>query len=604
MWASGALALAALGSVFAQPGCTAVTRRDAAAPVPAAGSCKPGETCWPTEDDWRQLQGSLTGRLEESPSPLAPCMADADGGACATVLARMKNPFFLQDQPGATESLGWLGAWTATPSAMAVEAKTAGDVVAAVKFARQHRLRVVIKGTGHDYLGRSSAPDSLLVWTHAMRGIAVDDAFVPDGCEPGTAPVPAVTLGAGVRWGEAYQAVTVEHHRYVQGGGCTSVGAAGGFLQGGGFGSWSKKYGIAAAGMLEAEVVTASGERLVANACHNADLFWALRGGGGGTFGVVTRVTLMTHPLPSQFGFASGRIKATTDAAYQDLLQRFVVFAKTLDNEFWGEQVHVTGDNVLEVSMAFQGMSKAEAEKVWSPLRAWIDQHPDTLSGDLRFGTIPAEKMWDRTYLEGLGDAITKDDRPDQARPLFWWTGDGDQVATYWLAYESTWIPRDLFEGRRAPELAHALFEASRAWDVELHFNKGQAGASPEARFRDAQTAMNPAVLDAAALAIVAANTSAAPGVPGREPDASKGRIAKARVDEAMRALRAVAPRAGSYVNETDYFEPDWQRAFWGNNYARLLAIKHSVDPDGFFTCHHCVGSEGAPAASGISRAP
>jgi FAD/FMN-containing dehydrogenase len=115
---------------------------------------------------------------------------------------------------------------------------------------------------------------------------------------------------------------------------------------------------------------------------------------------------------------------------------------------------------------------------------------------------------------------------------------------------------------------------------------------------------MNPAVLDAAALAIVAANTSAAPGVPGREPDASKGQIAKARVDEAMRALRAVAPRAGSYVNETDYFEPDWQRAFWGNNYARLLAIKHSVDPDGFFTCHHCVGSEAAPAASGISRAP
>src|SRR5207302_2026387 len=93
---------------------------------------------------------------------------------------------------------------------------------------------------------------SLLVWTHEMRTVSIAPAFVARGCPDTARRTPAVTVGAGARWLEAYQAVTVHDGRYVQGGGCTSVGAAGGFLQGGGFGSWSKKYGVAAASMLEA----------------------------------------------------------------------------------------------------------------------------------------------------------------------------------------------------------------------------------------------------------------------------------------------------------------------------------------------------------------
>src|SRR5262249_49542708 len=250
-----------------------------------------------------------------------------------------------------------LGAWDAATSAYAVVGEDAADIQAAVDFARRHRLRLVVKGTGHDYLGRSNAPDSLLVWTHEMRQVSVDDAFVPRGGAAAEAGVPAVSVGAGARWIEAYQEVTVKHGRYVQGGGCTSVGAAGGFMQGGGFGSWSKKYGIAAASMLEAEVVTADGKLLVANACQNQDLFWALRGGGGGTFGVVTKVTLMTHPLPSHFGFVLGTIVARSDAAYRELIGEFLRFyVERLHNESWGEQVQVRADNTLELSMSFAGM--------------------------------------------------------------------------------------------------------------------------------------------------------------------------------------------------------------------------------------------------------
>src|SRR5262249_13699500 len=215
--------------------------------------------------------------------------------------------------------------------------------------------------------GRSNAPGSLLVWTHKMQRISIQEAFVPRGCQE-TIGAPSVTLEAGTRWLEAYQEVTVKHGRYVQGGGCTSVGAVGGFLQGGGFGSWSKKYGIAAASMLEAEVVTADGKLVVANGCQNQDLFWALRGGGGGTFAVVTKVTLRTHPLPEYFGVVDGSIVAKDDAAFEALLEHFLLFYReSLSNEHWGEQVRARRNNSLELSLTFEGMTANQAEHVWQP---------------------------------------------------------------------------------------------------------------------------------------------------------------------------------------------------------------------------------------------
>jgi FAD/FMN-containing dehydrogenase len=465
-----------------------------------------------------------------------------------------------------------------------VAAESAADVVAAVNFARAHHLRLVVKGTGHDYLGRSNAPGSLLVWTHRMRQVTTHDAFVPAGCPASEAGVPAVTVGAGARWLEAYQEVTVRHGRYVQGGGCTTVGAAGGFIQGGGFGSWSKRYGIAAASMLEAEVVTADGAIRVANRCQNQDLFWALRGGGGSTFGVVTRMTLATHPLPDFFGWVNGRIAAHSDEDFRALVERFVAFYRErLADEHWGEVVRVRGDNSLGVSLAFAGLSARGAEERWQPFRAWLAQKPERYAVELSFEAVPATQMWNYDRIAEHPGAAGVDDRPGQPRGRYWWSGDGEQVSKYWYAYQSRWIPLASFEGAGAGELAGALFAASRHWSVGLHFNKGQAGASDEARRRGRETAINPAVFDAAALAIVAALGDG----PGAE-----GRRARDRVGAAMRILRDATPGAGSYVNETDYFEADWQRSFWGDNYPRLLAIKRKYDPQGLFSCHHCVGSE------------
>ena len=153
-----------------------------------------------------------------------------------------------------------------------------------------------------------------------------------------------------------------------------TVGVAG-LILGGGFGSFSKAYGLAGANLIEAEVVTADGEVRIANACSNPDLFWALKGGGGG-FGVVTRVTLRTHALPEFFGAVSATIKATSDDAYRRLIAKTVEFyAEALFNPHWGEQILI-GRGYVEISMVFQGLDQQQAEAVWRPFFDWVAASP------------------------------------------------------------------------------------------------------------------------------------------------------------------------------------------------------------------------------------
>src|SRR6516164_11375666 len=248
---------------------------------------RPSSPDWPTEDAWDRLKQAVGGRLVKVETPLAACRQPDGAEACTTLFKELKNPYYIRDQVGITQTLGWIDGWTFQPSVYAVAARQASDVVAAVNFARERNLRLVIKGGGHSYLGTSNAPDSLLIWTRPMKDITLHDAFVAAGCAALQAPQPAVTVGAGAIWMHTYNQVTTQGGRYVQGGGCGTVGVAG-LVQGAGFGSYSKKFGTAASSLLEAEIVTADGIARIANACTNPDLFWALKGGGGGTFRVTT----------------------------------------------------------------------------------------------------------------------------------------------------------------------------------------------------------------------------------------------------------------------------------------------------------------------------
>jgi hypothetical protein len=241
--------------------------------------------------------------------------------------------------------------------------------------------------------------------------------------------------------------------------------------------------------------------------------------------------------------------------------------------------------------MVFQGLDSARARAAWKPFLERIDGNEQEWKTVEPFFAleVPARHFWDAGYLSShVPQAIKQDDRPGARQDGYWWAGDGDQVGAFWSAYTSAWLPSSLLQGSGKQRLAEAWCAASRHWPVSLHFNKGLAGATPQVLAASGDTAMNPEVLDAFALAIIAgAETAAYAG--WSQPNTRDAEASSSRIRAADRALRAIA---GSYMSECDYFLRDWKRASWGHHWVRLDATKRRYDPEGLFIVHHGVGSD------------
>src|SRR5579862_9194098 len=147
---------------------------------------RPSDATWPSQSAWKQLNETVGGNLITVDFPVNQLLDE-----------NIRNPYYIGDNPGITQTLGWVDAWSTKPSVYAVAARNANDIAAAVNFAREHNLRLVVKGGGHSYQGTSNAPDSLLIWTRHMHDIAINNNFVPQGCASTHAPQKAVTLGSG-----------------------------------------------------------------------------------------------------------------------------------------------------------------------------------------------------------------------------------------------------------------------------------------------------------------------------------------------------------------------------------------------------------------------
>lgn len=175
----------------------------------------------------------------------------------------------------------WNGAIDRRPALIA-KCSTAADVAMAIKFARSSGLEVSVRGGGHSFAGFAVADGALMIDLSPMRQVDVDPARRRALC------------GGGATWGDV-DAATQAHGLAVPGGFISHTGI-GGLTLGGGFGWLTQQFGLSADNLVSAEVVTADGKILRAAADENADLFWAIRGGGG-NFGVVTRFEYQLHPV-------------------------------------------------------------------------------------------------------------------------------------------------------------------------------------------------------------------------------------------------------------------------------------------------------------------
>jgi Berberine and berberine like len=322
--------------------------------------------------------------------------------------------------------------------------------------------------------------------------------------------------------------------------------------------------------------------------------------------GVVTRIPLKTQALPANFGGAHGTIKAVSDDAFRRLVSRFVGFyAEYLLNPHWGEVATFGRDNTLTLGMVFQGLSQEEAANVWKPFFDWVGASPQdfAVSSPLGVRATPARDWWNAEYLlQNQPGRAFADTRPGAAPSHIWFAEENTELGIFIHGFQSVWMPASLLKKDQQAQLANALFAASRHWATALHFNKGLAGARADDVAAAKDTAMNPAVLTSFALAIIAGGDPGAySDLLGQGPNVALARENAAAIKRAGDALRKVVPNAGSYVSESNYFDADWKRSFWGANYRRLRAAKDKFDPQGLFFTHHGVGSDDW-SADGFTR--
>ena len=296
-----------------------------------------------------------------------------------------------------------------------------------------------------------------------------------------------------------------------------------------------------------------------------------------------------------------GTIRAQSDAAFQRLIAHFSQFyAENLFSPHWAEQISLGPDNTLELTMLSQGLDNAQVGSVWQGFFDWINASPQdfVVNSRLWAGAFPARRYWDFSG----NPSLVADRRPGAPDYRGWWRGDQDQVGAFLYGFESLWLPASLLSEGERPRLSDALFAASRLKKVYVQFSKGLAGASGEAIASARDTATNPAVTEAFALAVIADGEGPRySGLARPALDLATARRDAHAIDLATAELRRIAPDGGSYVSESNYFNSSWQDAFWGSNYPRLREVKAKYDPDGLFFVHHGVGSE-EWSADGFAR--
>lgn len=171
------------------------------------------------------------------------------------------------------------------------------DVKVIFKAAKEIKRNIVIKNTGHDWKGRSAGHNSIALWTHNLRNekrvpIKLIKDFVPEKCNGQGETV--FTCGAGETWRGIYE-FAEKNDLAAVGGTCGTVGVAG-WLHGGGHSPLTPTFGMGVDNVRQLKLVLPTGEEVVANNCQNEDIFNAVKGGGGGTWGVIMEISYKALP--------------------------------------------------------------------------------------------------------------------------------------------------------------------------------------------------------------------------------------------------------------------------------------------------------------------
>ncbi|KAH8901468.1 FAD-binding domain-containing protein [Thozetella sp. PMI_491] len=523
--------------------------------------CKsfPGDPSWPSGKEWAALNMTVGGRLVATVPLGSPCHnPNYNAAECATLQSEWRQPpvhynssssvmapIFANQScdpfqpPNGTCTLGNYVVY-------AVNASGPADIAAAIRFADAKDVRLVIRNTGHDYLGRSTGAGALAVWTHHLKSIEVLDWH--DSKYKGK----ALKIGAGVQGFEAVNAAAAEG-LVVLTGECPSVGIAGGYTQGGGHSMLSSAFGLSADNTLEFEAVTADGRLVKASpqSKEHADLYWALSGGGAGNYAVVLSTTIRAHADVTVSG--AGYLINGPNTPYPAIVDAFHAALPGLIDSGAMVIYSYTNSSFRILALTAYNRTQGEVEAMLAPFKASLTslavapQPNITQFSSYRehflhyFGPFPEGIVG--VGVNFLGGRLVSRDGLSKMGP----------------------VAREM--------MRLGLLVAGVSLDVSRF---GQHNAN----------AVLPQWRDSIVSAILQLPYSF--DVPFSDMIAE----AEEMTDTVMPIIEKVTPGSGAYMNEADYRDPNWKTNFFGANYDKLLGIKKRYDPKGLFYATAAVNSD------------
>ena len=306
---------------------------------------------------------------------------------------------------------------------------------------------------------------------------------------------------------------------------------------------------------------------MVANDYQNQDLFWALRGGGGGTFGVVVSVTLKTFPEPP-VTIQNQNVSFSDSKSLYTFTERYLKMLPALADAGGSGYWYIDPEGIIRqngkptfivVHFFFNKTDLAALAKLFEPLYEFTK-------------TIDGSESVNTTIPIPL------------ARYVFPQPGGSDNTGHNVVIGTRLYSRANLETPNGAANLANALYNITTHYPtiIEGHLT----GGGKVAANADIDSALNPSWRRALGEVII----------PIGWEDSTPPAVQKEMIDTLtyvqMPQLEAVDPRMGAYTNEANAYEPEWQTVFWGSNYPRLLEVKNKWDPSGIFRCNRCVGSE------------
>ncbi|EGP89034.1 unnamed protein product [Zymoseptoria tritici ST99CH_1A5] len=549
--------------------------------------CVPSLPCWPSNELWNDLNTTISGQLVLNHPVAVSCYPGpaADSTECASITANYTNNDFLQQFPIGYSASNEDACPVVNVSTShcdigsapfyTVNATDGSHVSAGIDFARKYNLRLVVRNTGHDLLDRSVGFGSLQIWIRYLRtGITFHDSFRQKGSEWTGA---AVTIGGGYVWREVY-AEAEKRGVVVVGGGTPSVGCLGGWMQGGGHGPPVHDFGLGADQVLQARVVLANGSLVTASPRESPDLFFAIRGGGPGTYGIVVETTIKAWPIVTavaQTLYFAPRNSSDLDTfmtALTDLYQAFPYVTQAGWSGYgqWSTAGVLPFPNTTigySHTMATFNRSLSASTAAFAPTLEKLQAYNGTsLTVSVAYTELPSYAAYYRAFsgIEPPAGGVGS----ESGRFL-----DEKALCRNRTALRET---LDILAG--TPE--QATINVNEIFGAPY----GRIAADGRA---ESVSSVTPAWREMVINHIVSRQWKL---------DTAPADVKSIQDDVLLvkeGALRKLAPDTGSYMNEANKLDPDYKINFYGTHYARLESIKRLLDPEGVFYCPTCVGSDG-----------